>query len=146
MHVILVDWGPGEQPSIALQSVRVDLLDSACNVIRQDYYRGLFLKAAVLLRSLAKNHAFIDGNKRTAVVACIIFLLENGYVFRATNEELVNFTLRIARGQITNIYKIKSWLEKRSRPLTDFKPEQQKYITNVLRQLRKAFSSFKNKL
>ena len=38
----------------------------------------LFSKAAALLQSLARNHALIDGNKRTAWAAAWTFLIING--------------------------------------------------------------------
>ena len=43
-----------------------------------DAYGGLLSKAAALLQSLARNHALIDGNKRTAWAAAWTFLYING--------------------------------------------------------------------
>jgi death on curing protein len=43
-----------------------------------DAYPDLFAKAAALLQSLARNHALIDGNKRTAWAAAWTFLYLNG--------------------------------------------------------------------
>lgn len=43
-----------------------------------DAYPDLFTKAAALLQSLARNHALIDGNKRTAWAAAWTFLYLNG--------------------------------------------------------------------
>ncbi|MGC2625623.1 MAG: type II toxin-antitoxin system death-on-curing family toxin [Candidatus Udaeobacter sp.] len=34
--------------------------------------------AAAYLFYICKNHAFVDGNKRTALAACLVFLEENG--------------------------------------------------------------------
>ncbi len=42
------------------------------------YQNGLE-QAAALLKSLAQNHAFGDGNKRTAITACLYFLYRCGY-------------------------------------------------------------------
>lgn len=44
----------------------------------QDAYPTLEEKAAVLLHSIALNHPFADGNKRTATVAAIFMLMING--------------------------------------------------------------------
>jgi death-on-curing protein len=44
-----------------------------------DFYPELSEKAASLLHSVAKNHAFLDGNKRVAVVATLQFLKLNGF-------------------------------------------------------------------
>lgn len=45
------------------------------------YYRGadLALQAAVLAHGIAEGQHFIEGNKRTAYLACLSFLDENGY-------------------------------------------------------------------
>ena len=43
-----------------------------------DAYPDLFTKAAALLQSLARNHALVDGNKRTAWAAAWTFLFING--------------------------------------------------------------------
>lgn len=49
---------------------------------------------------LAKNHAFIDGNKRTAFVAVELFLVLNGYELRASDADCVLTMLAIAAGEI----------------------------------------------
>ena len=59
------------------------LLDAAiarpkATVFGLDAYPDEFTKAAALLQSLARNHAFVDGNKRTAWAAAWTFLHLNG--------------------------------------------------------------------
>ena len=56
--------------------------------------------AAAYLFYLCSNHPFVDGNKRMALVTCLVFLSENGFL---ENEELAvddweNFTLAVAAG------------------------------------------------
>ncbi len=51
-------------------------------------------QAASLFYGLAKNHGFLDGNKRIAVVACDAFLQENGWELRCDNAALIEFTLQ----------------------------------------------------
>ncbi|MBP1616028.1 MAG: death-on-curing family protein [Bacteroidetes bacterium] len=48
-------------------------------VFGHDKYPTVFQKAAMLLYFLAKGHCFVDGNKRVAIDATIVFLLLNGY-------------------------------------------------------------------
>lgn len=60
------------------------LLDSALHrpkqtIFEQDAYPSIYDKAAALTESLAKNHAFHNANKRTALASLIIFLKLNGY-------------------------------------------------------------------
>ncbi len=59
------------------------LLDAAVarprtTVFGLDAYSDNFAKAAALLQSLARNHALVDGNKRTAWAAAWTFLYING--------------------------------------------------------------------
>ena len=48
-------------------------------VFNQEQYITLFDKAAVYLRNLIGDHPFTDGNKRTAITVCGIFLARNGH-------------------------------------------------------------------
>ncbi len=65
-----------------------------------DAYPDLAAKAAVLLHSLVLNHPFVDGNKRTAVLAALVFLDLNGYTVRWDQREALDFMLRLAQHQI----------------------------------------------
>ena len=49
---------------------------------------------------IAKNHPFIDGNKRTAFVAMGVFLLANGVHLRASEPEAVTVMLGVASGEL----------------------------------------------
>lgn len=62
----------------------------------RELYPELFHKTAALMESIACNHPFIDGNKRTAIVSAGLFLEKNGYRLRATQKELERFTLSVA--------------------------------------------------
>ncbi|MBM3540302.1 MAG: type II toxin-antitoxin system death-on-curing family toxin [Alphaproteobacteria bacterium] len=54
--------------------------------------------AAAYAFGVAKNHPFVDGNKRTAAVAMELFLDQNGYELTATDEALVLTILALADG------------------------------------------------
>ena len=97
-----------------MQTVRTHLLLSAVETCKLPYYQGKYMKAAALFRSLVKNHAFVDGNKRTAALSLIIFLAENGCELQVADDELVRFTLRVAKGY-EKIYQIKAWIKHRCR-------------------------------
>ena len=49
---------------------------------------------------LAKNHAFVDGNKRIAFVAMNVFLILNGWEIDAPEPEVVATILRVAEGEM----------------------------------------------
>lgn len=56
--------------------------------------------AAALLVSLCLGHPFADGNKRTAALAAVTFLADNGRPSRLTPEHLANLVLDVATGVI----------------------------------------------
>lgn len=80
------------------------LFDSAiCEPMKsfacQDLYPDIIAKAACYLRSLAMNHPFYDGNKRTALLSTIIFLELNGYKVTCDNNTLYNLTKEIVQNK-----------------------------------------------
>ena len=81
-----------------------DLLDSALDRPRNLFTYGndptLFDLAAVLCHGLAKNHPFLDGNKRTALLAARAFLFLNGYAFEPNEVDEVEMMVRVADGRI----------------------------------------------
>ena len=76
----------------------------------EDLYPTVFDKAAALLHSLIQNHPFIDGNKRTATVSLIVFLIKNGYELRVSNDTLVEIVLKISKKKIT-LENLSIWLK-----------------------------------
>lgn len=66
----------------------------------EDLYPDVSSKAAALMHSLALNHPFVDGNKRVAAHAAIVFAELNRHAFLATSDELVEMTLAVAQGKI----------------------------------------------
>lgn len=50
---------------------------------------------------LAKNHPFVDGNKRIAFVATNVFLIINGYEIEANEPEVVSMVLKLADGRLS---------------------------------------------
>ncbi|WP_420122950.1 type II toxin-antitoxin system death-on-curing family toxin [Nakamurella sp.] len=87
------------------------LLDSACHrpsstVFGEDAYPSLTLKAAALLHSLTANHPFVDGNKRTAWLATVVFLRDNGAVVTAPDAydgDVTGLVLAIAAGELRDV-------------------------------------------
>ncbi|MDT4918712.1 MAG: death on curing protein [Pseudonocardiales bacterium] len=84
----------------------IGLLESAvarpqASAFGEDAYPDLFLKAAALMESLARNHALIDGNKRLAWVATRYFLIRNGTDVRASSAvEGDRFVREVAQGMV----------------------------------------------
>ncbi len=56
--------------------------------------------AAACAFGIARNHPFVDGNKRTAAVAALLFLDINGHNWTITEPELVVLILALAAGEL----------------------------------------------
>uniref|UniRef100_A0A7V5XF32 Type II toxin-antitoxin system death-on-curing family toxin n=1 Tax=Thermodesulfobacterium geofontis TaxID=1295609 RepID=A0A7V5XF32_9BACT len=80
----------------------------------KEFYPDLWHKVAVLIHSIISYHPFIDGNKRTALVAGDVCLRLNGYRIRPS-EEVEKFFWEIARGE-KSIDDIAKWLQENSEP------------------------------
>lgn len=96
----------------------VGLLDAAvcrpsASFAGDDLYQGVFNKAAALFESLAMNHVFVDGNKRTAIAASARFLFLNGHKLKVSNEELERFVLGAVENK-WNLEEIAKWFEEHS--------------------------------
>lgn len=65
--------------------------------------------AAAYAYGLARNHAFIDGNKRTAYVVCRLFLLLHGCDMAAPDVERVLVFERLGKGEVTE-RELAGWL------------------------------------
>lgn len=71
--------------------------------------------AASLAYGLARNHPFVDGNKRTAAVVCETFIRLNGYTLAATDLELYPIYMGIAAGTMREA-DFAAWLRPRLTP------------------------------
>jgi death-on-curing protein len=58
----------------------------------------LALQATVLAHGIAEGQQFIDGNKRTALIAMLVFLEVNGWRVEASDPELADWILSFSRG------------------------------------------------
>lgn len=93
------------------------MLDSALARPQQRHAYGdpppdLAELAASLAFGLARNHPFVDGNKRTAAVACETFILLNDGVLDASDDELYPLYLGLAAGDVAET-DFAAWLRTR---------------------------------
>ena len=78
----------------------------------QELYPDIFDKAALIAQRVIVGHIFHDGNKRTGMEACRLFLEINGYDMRV-DKEVVNVAIQIATHEI-RFLEISSWLRDRT--------------------------------
>ncbi len=81
------------------------LLESAISspfqsMFGEDLYKTVEEKAFVLFLNIAKNHPFMDGNKRTAALICDYYLMENGMELNLETKEKFKFMLNVLEKNI----------------------------------------------
>ncbi|MFE3555339.1 type II toxin-antitoxin system death-on-curing family toxin [Streptomyces sp. NPDC059193] len=84
------------------------LLESATHrpsaaMFGEEAYPDLIDKAASLLQSLAINHPFFDGNKRTAWLSTVVFLAMNGVHLRPDIDAAERLVIDVATGDADDV-------------------------------------------
>lgn len=80
------------------------------HIFHYNHVTSLSELAAAYAYGIAKNHAFIDGNKRTALVTCLTFLLINGFTLNASEEEKYHIFYSLAQGELSE-EELAGWLQ-----------------------------------
>jgi death-on-curing protein len=115
LHALVIDEFGGSH------GVRdVGLLESIVHKERssfggRDLYQTLWGKAAAFCEALVRYHVFVDGNKRTALMATARFLAVNGYELSATNKEAERIILDIVTKK-ADASALAVWLKKHTHP------------------------------
>lgn len=76
----------------------------------------LYQLAAAYAFGLAKNHAFVDGNKRTAFVVCLSFLKQNGIAINASQEMRYLTFYALAASDLSEA-ELAEWLQQNSQAI-----------------------------
>jgi death on curing protein len=103
IHKIIIQKSPLSSESDAV--LDIGLLESALSQPMQTFF-GEFLnptiydQAASYLYGLAKNHAFENGNKRTALAVTISFLRINGYCISLSKANVEDLILKAVLGEL----------------------------------------------
>jgi len=72
---------------------------------------NIYDKAATLLKTIVKAHAFASGNRRTAFVATKAFLLNNKARFRVKNDPNIARVMQGIREDYYKLDEIKEWIK-----------------------------------
>ncbi len=91
----------GGMPGIRDQGLLDSALASPRNLFAYSEASTLNQLAASYAVKIAKNHAFLDGNKRTGWIACAVFLELNGVRVTTNQAEVVRIMENVASGQVT---------------------------------------------
>jgi death-on-curing protein len=76
---------------------------------------SLFGLAAAHGVAIVRNHPFVDGNKRLALMVMYVFLEINGYLLAAPEVDAADITLRLAAGEVDE-KELSGWLKANSAP------------------------------
>lgn len=88
----------------------------ATKLMGADAYPTLDLKAAALVESLARNHPFMDGNKRSAWIALNHFLRINREWLFVTQDDAFDYIIGVATGALT-LDDSAAWISTHRRPI-----------------------------
>lgn len=116
LHFIVVDETGGMHGVRDNHAILSLEISPKQKVFRKELYPTVFVKAAVYAREIIAQHPFLDGNKRTAMVAASVFLENNTYKVLAKEGEIEKFALKIISEKL-DIEKIASWFEVHARKI-----------------------------
>ena len=110
LHNLAIDATGGSHGLRDLGLLESAVLRPEASFDGEELYPDIFLKAGALIHSLLRNHAFVDGNKRTSMFSAMTFLELNGYEFVSEQMEIVNFALKIENEKLS-VEEIADWLK-----------------------------------
>lgn len=111
IHVLVVGETGGSTGIRDLGRLESVVATQKQNVFDEETYSGPLIKAAALIRGIIGDHPFVDGNKRTAMLAGLTFLKINGINLKLARGDLENFAVQVAVDKL-DVTAIASWLYK----------------------------------
>jgi death on curing protein len=90
----------GGAPGLGDEGVLRSALERPANKWQYEQ-ADLAMLAAAYAFGLAKNHAFVDGNKRVAFIAMVVFLRKNGVRFAPDQAQSTKIILALAAGEVS---------------------------------------------
>lgn len=116
IHALVVDATGGSAGLRDLGRLEAAIASQTQNVFGEELYPAIFDKAAAIIRGIIADHPFVDGNKRTAMLAGLTLIELNGLHFKAQPSETEDFAVRIATDKL-DVPSITKWLRGHTDPL-----------------------------
>ena len=110
IHSILISKFGGSGGIRDMQLLESALARPYATFDNKDLYTTPIEKASAILESIAINHPFIDGNKRTAYTLMRLILLDHELDIKATQNEKYDLVISVSKGEF-RFDEIKNWLE-----------------------------------
>ena len=113
LHALVISQTGGANGLRDLGRLESVIASQSQNVFGEELYPSLYEKAAALIRGIIADHPFVDGNKRTGILAGLTFLEVNKVNFKAKKGGLEDFAVEAAVKKL-DIASIAAWLQKHS--------------------------------
>ena len=110
LHTLVIKETGGSIGLRDLGRLESSIATQSQNVFGQELYLNLEDKAAAIIRSIIADHPFVDGNKRTAIIAGLTFLKLNNINFKFANGEIEDYAVKVAADHL-DIPQISIWLQ-----------------------------------
>jgi death-on-curing protein len=113
LHALVINATGGSPGLRDLGRLESAIAAQTQTVFGEEIYPTIWHKAAAMIRGIIGDHPFVDGNKRTAMMAGLTFLRVNGAKFKTPKGTIENFAVRVATEHL-GVDKIAKWLKEHS--------------------------------
>lgn len=110
IHYMLIEQTGGSAGIRDLGRLESVIASQTQFVFGEELYAGLYEKSAAIIRGIVADHPFVDGNKRTAMLAGLTFLKINGVIFKAPVGSVEDFAVKVAVEHLS-VKQIAGWLQ-----------------------------------
>lgn len=114
LHVLAIENFGGSVGVRDMGRLDAALATQLQEVFGEELYPTIEQKAAAMIRGIVGDHPFVDGNKRTAMLAGLTLLEINGRTFIGRKGELEDFAVKVAVEHLS-VEEIAAWLESHSK-------------------------------
>ncbi|SFH54826.1 type II toxin-antitoxin system death-on-curing family toxin [Pisciglobus halotolerans] len=117
-YALIKRYSPREMIGVKDKSaLEMTIAQPKQNVFDKELYPTVYDKAYILYFNLIKKHCFHNANKRTAVLALLVFLKRNGIELIVDKEELEEMTVAIAIDVVSKD-EISAWIQSYAKKVT----------------------------
>lgn len=109
IHTLVVQETGGSMGLRDLGRLEAAIASQTQNVFGEELYPSIVDKAAAIIRGIIADHPFVDGNKRTAMLASLTLVALNQLHFKAQQGEIEDFAVKVATERL-DIPAIVTWL------------------------------------
>ncbi len=110
LHLVVLEGTGGAAGVRTLSPLESAVAVQTQAVFGRSLYPTIFEKAAAVCHRITTGHPFVDGNKRTSMLAALTLLRVNGQTLNFVPGEIEDFAVKIATDKL-DVPDIAAWLE-----------------------------------